>query len=88
MKTLQIVKLTDREYPEDASYYTLDRLRENVINVWYDTWGEDRENDQTHTKEQIASSDDEMLEYLNNWGYDTEFILTLTEKDFSYLLTN
>jgi hypothetical protein len=88
MKTLQIVKLTDREYPEDASYYTLDRLRENVINVWYDTWGEDREDAQTHTKEQITSSDDEMLEYLNNWGYDTEFILTLTEKDFSHLLNN
>jgi hypothetical protein len=88
MKTLQIVKLTDREYPEDASYYTLDRLRENVIKVWYDTWGEDREDTQTHTKEQIALSDDEMLEYLKNWGYDTEFILTLTEKDFSHLLNN
>ena len=88
MKTLQIVKLTDREYAEDISYYTLDRLRENIINVWYDTWGEDTEDNQTHTKEEIAESDDNMLQYLNNWGYDTEFILTLTEKDFSYLLTN
>lgn len=88
MQKLHILKLTDPDdSTSDPQYYTIKVLRENIINVWYDLWGENREEPQSHTKEQIIESDECLWEYLNDWRFELEIILTLTEEDFSHLLT-
>jgi hypothetical protein len=79
---LNILKIKDRDDVwSDSMYYTIRGLRETIINVWYDTWGEDREEPQDYTKEQIETSDEDMFSWLNGWGYDVEVILNITEKD-------
>ena len=79
---LHILKIKDRDdIWSDPMYYTIKGLRETIINVWYDTWDEDREEPQDYTKEQIKESNDDMFSWLNSWGYDVEVILTITEKD-------
>jgi hypothetical protein len=79
---IHILKVTDRvDYTSDPMYYTMKSLRDNVINVWYDTWGEHREEPQAFTKEQIKETDDNLFNYLSSWNFNVEIILTLTEND-------
>jgi hypothetical protein len=79
---LHILKIKDRDDVwSDSMYYTIKGLRETIINVWYDTWDENREEPQDYTKEQIETSDEDMFSWLNGWGYDVEVILTITEND-------
>jgi hypothetical protein len=79
---LNILKIKDRDdHTSDPMYYTMKGLRETIINVWYDTWDEGRDEPQDYTKEQIKESDEDMWSWLNGWGYDVEVILTITEKD-------
>jgi hypothetical protein len=51
-------------------------LREQVLNEWYDIWGE-----QDYTKEEIKESDENLFGYMNSWNYNVETILTITEND-------
>ena len=79
---LHILKIKDRDDVwSDSMYYTIKGLRETIINVWYDTWGEDIDEPQDYTKEHIKTSDEDMFSWLNGWGYDVEVILTITEND-------
>lgn len=79
---LHIFKIKDRDdIWSDPMYYTLKRLRENAVEVWYDTWNENREEPQDYTKEQIKESDEDLFSWLNGWGYDVEVIYTITEND-------
>jgi hypothetical protein len=79
---LHILKVTDRDdYTSDPSYYTLKRLREQILHVWYDTWDEGRDEPQDYTKEQIKDSDDDLIAWLDGWGFDVEVIYTITEND-------
>ena len=80
---LHILKIEDsyNGSSDDPMYYTIKRLRETIINVWYDTWGEGIDEPQNYTKEQIKTSDEDMFSWLNGWGYDVETILTITEND-------
>ena len=78
---LHILKITDRDSSSDDMYYTIKGLRETIINVWYDTWDENREEPQDYTKEQIKESDEDLFSWLNGWGYDVEVIYTITEND-------
>ena len=79
---LHILKVKDRsDIWSDDMFYTIKGLREQVLNEWYDIWGEDKEEPQDYTKEQIQTSDEDMFSWLNTWGYDVETILTITEND-------
>ena len=79
---LNILKVTDRDdHTSDPMYYTLKKLRENAVGVWYDTWDEHRDKPQDYTKEQINESDDDLFYWLNGWGFDVEVIYTITESD-------
>ena len=75
---IHILKITDRDdNTSDPMYYTIKGLREQVLNEWYDIWGEHID----YSKEQIKESDDNLFEYLNSWNFNVEVILTLTEND-------
>jgi hypothetical protein len=75
---LHILKITDMDDSSaDAMYYTIKGLREQVLNEWYDIWGEHID----YSKEQIKESDDDLFGYLNSWNFNVEVILTLTEND-------
>jgi len=75
---LHILKISDRDdHTSDPMYYTMKGLREQILNEWYDIWGEHID----YSKEQIRESDDNLFEYLNSWNFDVEVILTITEKD-------
>ena len=77
-----IFKVTDRDdHTSDPMYYTLKKLRENAVEVWYDTWDENRDEPQDYTKEQIKESDDDLFSWLSGWGFDVEVIYTITEND-------
>ena len=80
---IHILKLTNRdELNEDPQYYTIKSLRERVLLDWYDIWGEMHyPHKQDYTKEQVAESDNDLLDWLSGWGYDTEIIYTITEND-------
>jgi len=81
---LHILKITDREDRNmDESYFTIKGLRDQILNEWYDIWGEHKEDPQDYTKEQIKTSDEDMFSWLNGWGYDVETILTITENDLN-----
>jgi|APGre2960657404_1045060.scaffolds.fasta_scaffold02490_10 hypothetical protein len=77
-----IFKVTDRDdHTSDPMYYTLKKLRENAVEVWYDTWDENRDEPQDYTKEQIKENDDDLFSWLSGWGFDVEVIYTITEND-------
>jgi len=79
---LHILKITGRDDRDiDVSYFTIKRLRDQILNEWYEVWGEHKEDPQDYTKEQIKESDEDMFDWLNGWGYDIEIILTITEND-------
>ena len=84
MDRISIYKITDLDDSDsDVMYYTLKGLREQILNEWYDIWGEVHEpHEQDYTKEQIKESDEDMFSWLNGWGYDVETILEITEDDF------
>ena len=83
MNRISIYKIKDRsDIWSDDMFYTLKGLRDQVLNEWYDTWGEGRDEPQDYTKEQIESSDEDLFDWLNGWGYDVETILEITEDDF------
>ena len=67
----------------DAIYYTLKGLREQVLNEWYDEWGEHHKpHEQDYTKKQIKESDEDLFGYMDSWNYNVETILEITEDDF------
>jgi hypothetical protein len=78
---LHILKVTDRDSSSDDMYYTIKGLRDQVLNEWYDVWGEHKEEPQDYTKDQIKTSDEHLFDYMNSWNFNVEIILTLTEKD-------
>jgi hypothetical protein len=85
---LHILKITDREDRHtDESYFTIKGLREQVLNEWYDIWSERYneywEGEQDYSKEDIANSDEHLLDYMDSWGYNVEVIYTITEKDLN-----
>lgn len=83
MNRISIYKIKDRsDIWSDDMFYTIKGLRDEVLTSWYDTWGEDRDEPQDYTKEQIESSDEDLFDWLNGWGYDVETILEITEDDF------
>ena len=83
MNRISIYKIKDRsDIWSDDMFYTLKGLRDQVLNEWYDIWGEGKEEPQDYTKEQIESSDEDLFDWLNGWGYDVETILEITEDDF------
>ena len=83
MNRISIYKITDLDDSNaDVMYYTLKGLRDQVLNEWYEVWGEGKEEPQDYTKEQIQTSDEDMFSWLNGWGYDIETILEITEDDF------
>jgi uncharacterized protein (UPF0335 family) len=51
------------------------------VEVWYDTWDENRDEPQDYTKEQIKENDDDLFSWLSGWGFDVEVIYTITEND-------
>lgn len=86
---LHILRLTNRDdLNEDPQYYTIKGLRERVLLDWYDMWGQYHnkywEGEQDYTKEDIASSDEHLFDYMDSWGYDIETIYTITENDLQY----
>lgn len=87
MNRISIYKITDLDDSDsDAMYYTLKGLREQVLNEWYDEWGERLnekwEGEQDYTKEQIKESDEDLFGYMDSWNYNVESILEITEDDF------
>jgi len=87
MNRISIYKITDLDDSDsDAMYYTLKGLREQVLNEWYDEWGERLnekwEGEQDYTKEQIKESDEDLFGYMDSWNYNVETILEITEDDF------
>jgi hypothetical protein len=83
---IDILKITDLDdVDSDAMYYTIKGLREQVLNEWYDEWGERLnekwEGEQDYTKEQIKESDEDLFGYMDSWNYNVETILTITEND-------
>jgi len=83
MNRISIYKITDLDDSNsDAMYYTIKGLREQVLNEWYDIWGERKEDSQDYTKEQIKESDEDLFGYMDSWNYNVETILEITEDDF------
>ena len=84
-KRINVWKLTDRDDPASGpEYYTTKKLRDYVLNDMYDAWGKDHfPSEQSHTKEQIAEDDGNLLDYLNEWGFNLECIAIITEEDFN-----
>lgn len=83
MNRISIYKITDLDDSNsDAMYYTIKGLREQVLNEWYDIWGERKEDPQDYTKEQIKESDEDLFGYMDSWNYNVETILEITEDDF------
>jgi hypothetical protein len=79
---IEVLKVTDRDSSSDGQYFTIKTLRDQILNEWYDIWGENHQpHEQDYTKEQIKSSDEDMFSWLNSWGYDVEVVLIITEKD-------
>lgn len=78
---LHILKLTDQDDSEFESYYTIKSLRDQVLNEWYDVWGEHRDEPQDYTKEHIKTSDDDLISYLGCYGYNVEVVFIVTEND-------
>ena len=79
---LHILKVKDSsDIWSDEMYYTIKGLRDQVLNEWYDVWGENKDEPQDYTKEQIESSDEHLFDYMNSWNFSVETILTLTEND-------
>jgi len=85
MINLKILKLTDRDDPHsDSQYFTIKKLREYILDEWYDIWEEAHApHQQDYTKEQIAQSDNDMFEWLSGWGYDIEIVYNVTSNDFN-----
>ena len=79
---LYILKVTDQDDSQFESYYTFKSLREQVLNEWYDIWGEHKEESQDYTKEQIQNSDEDLISYMGSWGYDVEVVWIGTQDDF------
>ena len=78
---ISILKITNRDdYGEDPQYYTIKKLRDQVINEWYDCWV-DPESETEITKENILESDEKLFDFMNEFGFNIEFILTITEED-------
>jgi len=83
MNRISIYKITDLDdRNSDDQYFTLKGLREQVLNEWYDIWGERKEDPQDYTKEQIKESDEDLFGYMDSWNYNVETILEITEDDF------
>ena len=87
MNRISIYKITDLDdRNSDDQYFTLKGLREQVLNEWYDEWGERLnekwEGEQDYTKEQIKESDEDLFGYMDSWNYNVESILEITEDDF------
>lgn len=80
---LNILRVTDLDDSNsDEMYFTIKRLRAMVLDYWYDDWGKLHEpHEQDYTKEQIKSSDEDLISYMNSWNYEVEVILTITEND-------
>jgi hypothetical protein len=79
---IEVLRVTDRDGSSDPSYFTIKTLRDQILNEWYDIWGEvHKPHEQDYTKEQIKNSNEDMFAWLNGWGYDVEEVLTITEKD-------
>jgi hypothetical protein len=76
---IEVLKVTDIDnYGEEAMYFTIKTLRDQILNEWYDLWDDGNEKP---TKEEIKKSDEKVLEYMDSFGYNVEEILTITEKD-------
>lgn len=83
---LHILKVTDRDDSSsftDVQYFSIKSLREQVLNEWYDIWGERTDDPQDYSKEQIKESDEDLFSYMDSWGFDVEVIFIVTEKDLN-----
>ena len=81
---ISVLRVTDQDDSySDAMYFTIKRLRDQVLNEWYDQWVDftDVEEEDRITKEQIAESDEKLFDFMDEWGYNVEFIITITEQD-------
>ena len=78
---VSVLKITNRDdINEDDMFFTIKRLRETVLNDWYDCWV-DNESEDNITKEEIATDDEKLFDFMDEWGYNVEFIITITEQD-------
>ena len=80
---LHILKVTDQDDSQYEGYYTIKSLREQVLNEWYDVWGDNHlPHEQDYTKEQIQNSDEDLFSYMGSWGYNVEVVWIGTQDDF------
>ena len=78
---IQVLRITDQDDPHsDPMYFTPKRLRDQVLNEWYSEWVEE-ESESEITREQIAESDESLFDFMHDWGYNVEIILTITKDD-------
>jgi len=76
---LHILKITDRDdETSDPMYYTIKSLRERVLTDWFDVW---ETMPTEEIREKLKTDDEFMIDWLSNWDYCVEVILTITEKD-------
>ena len=80
---VKVLKITDQDdFSSDPIYTTINRLRDQVLNEWYDMWVEKSDDIEiTITKDEIKESDEKLFDFMNEWGFNVEFILTITEQD-------
>jgi hypothetical protein len=79
MEKVHILKITDRnDHLSDDMYYTPNFLRERVLREFYDMWDES-----PITKQEIIESDEKLFDYMTNFGFEVEIILTITKEDFN-----
>jgi hypothetical protein len=76
---LHILKITDRDdETSDPMYYTIKGLRDRVLTDWYDVW---ETMPTEEMREKLKTDDEYMIDWLSDWDYNVEVILTITEKD-------
>ena len=78
-----VYKITDTDdATEPMLYFTLNGLRNHVINVLWPKWDDVMDETQTQefTQEEIYESDEYMLAYLDCWNYKVERITILDVK--------
>ena len=80
---VKVLKITDQDdFSSDPIYTTINRLRDQVLNEWYDMWLEKDEGQEiTITKDEIKESDEKLFDFMNEWRFNVEFILTITKQD-------
>lgn len=79
---IQVLKITDQDDQfADDMYYTIKGLREQVLNEWYDEWYPDEDNQPEQTKEEIETDDEKLYDFMNERGFNIEFIITITEDE-------